>query len=167
MWANPKNWLIIILLVIAVVVGGMYLWQRNTVVKQAGQIDALTISNKELSAQVTTYRKNIADMKRAQAAQQQIANDTNALMNYVNQMKETKCIGGEDEENISVITRFFNAHGVLSGDSGDSADGKSVSETNPPGAGITGWSTKQIIKNYLVLIDYILKVEEEVKCYER
>lgn len=164
MWyLNPKNILLMVLAVLVIVVGGLYLWQRNTVVKQAGQIDALTITNKELSGQVVIYKKNIADMKKTQKEQQRIADETASLMAYVSQMKESKCLGVKDEKTLSDITFYFNSRGLLTA-SDNSADRKGMSEASS--ADITGWTIKQMTENQLILVDYILKLEKTVNCYE-
>ena len=164
MWyLNPKNLALIVLLIVSVVVGGLYLWQRNTVVKQKSEISLLKVSNESLQGQIEEYKKNILAMKKAQKEQQQIANDTARLLVGVNKMLESKCIGGKDEKGISDITYYFNSNGVLSAGSTE-ADGKAVPKADP--SRISGWTTKQLVENYLVMIDYALKLERSISCYE-
>lgn len=167
MWyLNPKNILLAALLALVVVIGGLYLWQRNTVVRQAGEITNLTVANTGLTTQVGTYKKNIADMKRTQKEQQQIANDSAALMSYVSQMKESKCLGVKDEETISDITFYYNSGGLLTARGDNPASGKSVPETDTASAYKPDWSVKQLVENYLILTDYVLQLERTVNCYE-
>ena len=161
---NPKNLLLTALAVLVIVIGGLYLWQRNTVVKQAGQIDALTITNTDLAAQVADYKTNIVAAKKAQKEQQKITNDAAALMAAVNKIKETKCLEAKNEKTISGITYFFNSRGLLDAGSAK-AGGEVLSGSNAPGA--DGWTIKQIVENYLVIIDYVLKLEKTLECYER
>lgn len=130
-YLNPKNILLIALAVISVVASFMYVWQRNTVVKQKGEIKALTITNADLNAQIEDYKSAIVKIKKAQKEQQKIANDTASLKLEINRMKEKKCLEAQDEKIISDVTHFFNSHGVLMpGDSKTS--GKVLPTTNPP-----------------------------------
>jgi len=164
MWyLNPKNLALIALLVVSVMASGLYLWQRNTVIKQKSEIGLLKVSNESLQGQIEDYKKNILAMKKAQKEQQQIANDTAQLLSDVNKMVESKCIGGKDEKSISDITYYFNSNGKLSSGSTE-ANGKAVSKADP--SHISGWTTKQLVENYLVMIDYVLKLERSISCYE-
>jgi hypothetical protein len=152
-----------VLAVLVIVIGGLYLWQRNTVVKQVGQINALTVTNADLTAQIVDYKETIVKSKKTQAQHQKITNDAATLMVSVNKIKATKCIGENDEKTISDITYFFNSRGLLNAGS-PKANGQvlPVSGTSD----ISGWTVKQVIENYLVLIDYTLKLEKTVVCYE-
>lgn len=165
MWyLNPKNILLMVLTVVVVVVGFLYLWQRNTVVKQAGQIDALTITNAGLNAQITEYQTTIANAKKTQAQQQKITNDAASLMASVNKIKETKCIRSEDEKIISNIVYFFNSRGLLK-TGNPKSDGEVLPVTDT--TDVTGWTIKQVIANQLILTDYVLQLEKTRDCYEQ
>jgi len=164
MWyLSIKNWLIIILFVIGVAVSGLYLWQRITVVNQKNTIGDLQVLNASLEGQITDYKANLEAIKKTQKEQQKITNDAATLMSAVNKLKETKCIGGKDEKIISDITYFFNSRGLLNASSSKSS-GEVLPITST--TDISGWTIKQIIENYLVLIDYTLKIEKTVYCYE-
>lgn len=165
MWyLNPKNILLMVLAGVVIIVGGLYLWQRSTVVKQAGQIDALTITNTDLNGQIGDYKSTIAAAKKTQTQQQKITNDAASIMTSVNKIKATKCIGEKDEKTISGITYFFNSRGLL--DAGDpKADGQVLPVTNS--TDVSGWTIKQIVENYLIVIDYTLKLEKTLDCYEK
>lgn len=165
MWyLNLKNWLIIILLVIGIIASGLFLWQRITVVNQKNTIGDLQILNANLEAQIADYKTNLAAMKKAQKAQQKITADAATLMSSVNKIKDTKCIGEKDEKTISDITYFFNSRGMLN--AGSAKSGGEILPA-PDAPGVSGWTIKQIIQNYLILIDYILKYEKNMEtCYE-
>lgn len=165
MWyLNLKNWLIIVLLIIGIVASGLYLWQRITVVNQKNTIGDLQMLNANLEGQIKDYKANIVTMKKVQKEQQKIANDAAMFMAIVNKFKDTKCIGEQDEKTISGITYFFNSRGLLDASSAKTS-GEVLPATDP--SGVTGWTVKQIVQNYLVLIDYVLKYEKNVEaCYE-
>ncbi len=164
MWyLNPKNIILMILAVVVIIVSGLYLWQRNTVVKQAGQINALTVTNVDLTGQISDYKSTILAAKKAQKEQQKITNDAASIMISVNKIKATKCIGEKDEKTISDITYFFNSRGLL--DAGSTkADGEVLPVSNS--TDVSGWTIKQITENYLIVIDYVLKLEKTIECYE-
>jgi hypothetical protein len=165
MWyLNLKNWLIIILLVIGIVASGLFLWQRITVVNQKNTIGDLQVLNADLEAQIKDYKANLAVLKKIQKEQQKITNDAATLMAAVSKIKETKCIGEKDEKTISDITYFFNSRGLLDA-GGTKTSGEVLPAADP--SGVTGWTVKQIVQNYLILIDYVLKYERNVEtCYE-
>jgi hypothetical protein len=165
-YLSPKNWLIIILLAASIIIGGMYLWQRVTVIKQKGEINMLTEAKKDLEGQVADYKKNVAAMKNLQKEQQKVADDAAKLMREVNKMKATKCLEAKDEKTISDVTNFFNSRGVRN--TGDpKTDRKVLPQASAADADRPGWTTKQIIENYLQIIDYALKLENSMKCYEQ
>lgn len=161
---NPKNMILTVLAALVVVIGGLYLWQRNTVVQQAGQIDSLKVANAGLTSQVANYKAGIIAAKKAQAEQQKVA-DNMAKLLLEAQAIETNCIlGGNDEKTISNITYFFNSHGLLS--AGDSASGgKVLSQTGEASIDRPRWTVRQIVQNYGVVIDYVMRLEKTVECY--
>lgn len=164
MWyLNIKNWLIIILLVIGIVVSGLYLWQRITVVNQKNTIGDLQVLTTDLQNQIIDYKANIADIKKLQQEQQQIANNTGTIQAQVNKINPSKCIGGNDEKVISDITFYFNSNGLLTARSAE-ASREVLPTTNK--TRISGWTVKQLTENYLILVDYVLKLEKVINCYE-
>lgn len=166
MWyLNPKNWLIIVCVVIGIVSSGLYLWQRNTVVKQSAEIKALVNQNDELLNQVKSYKKNIAAMKKTQQEQQAIADETAQLLAEAQQITTNCLIGGNDEEKLSDFTYFFN-HGMLREDSGSTTGGKVLPEAGAPGVERPRWTVKALAENYITLIGYALSLEKTVNCYE-
>jgi hypothetical protein len=171
MWyLSPKNWLIAGLLMMGIVVGGLYLWQKVevkslqiTIAKQDGEISSLNVVKVGLEGQVKDYQTNIANMKKLQSQHQKVEDDSIVLLEEINTMLDTKCIGGKDEETISDITFFFNSRGLLSAGS-TKADGEVLPETDK--TNFSGWSTRQLVENYLILVEYALKLEGTVACYE-
>lgn len=134
MWyLNPKNILLIVLAIASIVISFLYLWQRNTVVKQSGQIEALTKTNADLNAQIEDYKTVIVKIKKSQEEQQKIANNTASLMSKINKMNENKCLEVQDEKIISDVTHYFNTHGVLV-PSDSKTSGKVLPPTNSPAA---------------------------------
>ena len=160
-----QKYIIYILVALLVVVGGLYLWQRITVVQQASQIDALQAENAGLTGQVADYKAGIAAAKKAQAAQQRVA-DNMAILLLEAQAIENNCIiGGKDETTISDITYFFNSHGLLS--AGDPRpSGEVLSETDEADINRPRWTVRQVVENYGIIIEYVLKLERTVECYE-
>jgi cysteine synthase len=160
------KYVVIVFAVIAVICAGLFLWERNTVVKQAGQISALKVAETDLTNQVTAAKLDVINMKLTQQAQQQITDNEVGLSSQVSTMKETKCLEVTDEKTIADITDFFNNRGLLVGHS----SGKTSTEVLPVSgkANTTkpSWTVKQITENYLTLIDYVLKLEKTVNCYE-
>lgn len=164
MWyLNIKNWLIIILLVIGIVASGLYLWQRITVVNQKNEIGDLKVLSADLQNQIVDYKTNIANIKKLQQEQQQIANNSGTIQTQINKINPSKCIGESDEKTISSVTYFFNSSGLLSAISSE-ASREVLSTPDPTHLG--GWTVKQIVENYLTLADYAMKLEKVVSCYE-
>jgi uncharacterized membrane protein affecting hemolysin expression len=131
MWyLNPKNIILMALAALVIVIGGLYLWQRNTVIKQKGEINALTVANAGLMSQVGEYKMQIVKLKKAQAAQQVIANNTAALISQIGMLKTNCILEKEDEKVINGITNYFNNSGVLPKAGDTSADRKVLPETN-------------------------------------
>ena len=173
-----KNYLIYALITAFVIVGGLYLWQRSTVIKQKAEINALTVTKAELEGQVADAKANIAAAKKSQKEQQKIANDAATLLAKVGNINPTKCLEAKDEKTISDITYFFNSRGLLTVDSNTKTGGevlptagKTDTDGSAPLEAFTskagpGWTTRQIVENYLRVIDYSLKLEKTVSCYE-
>ena len=164
MWyLSIKNWLIIISVVLAIAFSGLFLWQRTTIAKQNDKIGDLQVLTADLQGQIVDYKANIVALKKLQQQQQQVQNDTTVLLTEVNRMLETKCIGANDEKTFSDVTYFFNSRGLLTARSTE-ASGEVLPK--PSSTNIGGWTTKQVAENYLILIDYTLKLERTVSCYD-
>jgi len=157
-----------------VIIGGLYLWQRGaikekeiTITKQAGDILALQVAKKDLEGQVTDYKANIATMKKTQVQQQQITTDTAGLMIQAAKIETKVLLEAEDEKIISDATYYFN-HGMLrtTGSSDSKTSGEVLPASDASGSDRPHWTIRQIIENYLIVIDYILKLEKTVQCYE-
>jgi len=171
---NPKNLIIIVLALLIAAISGLYLWQRGaikekeiTITKQAGDILALQVAKKDLEGQVTDYKANIATMKKTQVQQQQITTDTAGLMIQAAKIETNVLLEAEDEKIISDATYYFN-HGVLrtTGSSDSKTSGEVLPAANAAGTDRPHWTIRQIIENYLIVIDYVLKLEKTVQCYE-
>jgi hypothetical protein len=185
-----QKYLIYVLVAALVIIGGLYLWQRITVVKQKAEINTLTVTKAELEGQIADAKANVAAAKKSQKEQQKIANDAAILLAKVGNINPTKCLEAKDEKTISDITYFFNSRGLLIADSDPKAGGevlpaagKADADRPDPLAPIRngglltgleasaskagpGWTTRQIVENYLTVIDYTLKLEKTVSCYE-
>lgn len=170
---NPKNLAIIILAAAIAAVSGLYLWQRGTlkdkeitITRQTADITALNKTNADLQGQVSDYKKAIAVARKTQQEQQQIANNTVELQTQIVEVK-TKCtVEAQDEKTLSDITYFFNSRGLRSPSDSNTKTGREIlPEASSAGAG-RSWTIKQLVTNYLVIIDYALQLERTVDCYE-
>jgi hypothetical protein len=180
MWTwllNPKNLLLVALAALFIVIGGLYLWekgevanQKTTIAKQAASILDLQKTNADLQGQVADYKANIVAMQRAQLKQQQIANNTAQLSAKVETIKTECVIGGDDEKTIDDVTNDFNNGGVFApANSGTETGAKVLSASVAPNAGSPAkqrYTVKQIVENYLAVINYTLQLEETIKCYQ-
>ena len=172
---NPKNLLLIALLLLAVAGGSLFLWEKAevekgkvTIATQAGQITDLQKTNADIQGQVADYKANLVAIRKAQAEQQAIANIT-ASLQAKTQTITSKCEVNEDDQKvIDSITSDFNNAGMLApADSGSKAGAESVSKTDTPGSGNSQrYTLKIIIENYLNLINYTLQLERTNACYE-
>ena len=161
------KYVVIVFAVIAVICAGLFLWERNTVVKQAGQISALQVENTGLIGQVQAAQKNVEAQKKLTAQYQKVANDASALMTEVNNIKGSLKLGGGDAKTICDITDYFNNSGVLQpvSSSGAKAGGQvlpAASKTSSCGA---GWTVEMIVANYLKVITYAIGWEKTGACY--
>ena len=177
MW-NPKNWVLAALAVLVVVSSGMYLWQRVTlknqeivITKQKNEISIAAAKNIELQAQIGDYKKNIEAAKKTQREQQNIQTTTSIIFEEIERIKTVVTLEETDEKIISDATYFFYSGGMRRQSGDDPADSKTGGEvlpqTSSPSVDRPHWTIKQIISNYLEVIDYALKLERTVECYEQ
>ena len=144
--------------------------QQTTIAKNEATILDLKKTNADLQGQVADYKKNIAAMKKAQREQQIIADNTATLLAQAQQITANCLIGGKDEKTIDGISLYFNNGGVLNGTGDSKTNGKVLPASGAPDPGNPvkqRYSVKQIIENYLTVIDYTLKLEKTVNCYEK
>jgi len=180
-YLNPKNLLLIAFALLFIVCGGLFLWERaevnaknTTIAKQAADIVAKDKSIADLNGQIADYQANLAAIKKAQAEQQVIANNTATLLAKANKITANCVIGGDDENTIDSITNDFNnAGGVLlpvqTAGGGAETGATGVSKAGAPNTGNPvkqRYTVKQIVQNYLTLIDYTLQLEKTEACYE-
>jgi uncharacterized protein YxeA len=123
---TPKNIIIAALTVLLIIVGGLFLWQRNTVTKQTGQIKQLQVTNDSLASQIVEYKANLEAIKYAQGQQQIINNHTETIREQIKYIQTDCKIGEQDAKTINNITDYFN-HGVR----GTNGDTKADSEVLP------------------------------------
>jgi cell division protein FtsB len=172
-----EKYLIYILLAIIAalaILGGIQyvrvLHDKTTIAKQAASILDLQKTNTDLNGQVADYKANIVAMQKTQAAQQKIANNTATLSAQAQTITANCILGVDDEKKIDNISAYFNAGGVLDSIAGNpKADEKVLPKTGKADAGHPvrqRYSVKQIVENYLTVIDYTLQLEDTVKCYE-
>jgi hypothetical protein len=162
------KYVIIGLTVIAAICAGLFLWERNTVVKQAGQISALQVENTGLLGQLQAAQKNIEAQKKLVVQYQKAANDAAALMAEVNNIKGTLTLGDGDAKTICSVTDYFNNAGVLQPVPSGSAEasGQILPTANKANSCGTGWTVEMIVANYLKVISYALQLEKMGACYE-
>ena len=168
MWyLKPTNWLLIALIAALAYFGAGYLIQRTTIAKQQGVITSQAVQIAGLQGQVADYKKNIAAAKKAQQAQQKIADNTARLLAEARKISAACTLGGEDEKILSAYTYYFNSGGMRRQANGDRAvRGEVLPETGAANAGGSGWTLKNLAENYLFVIDYALQLEKTVDCYE-
>ena len=164
-YLKPTNWLLIALGAVAAYFGTFYLIQRATIARQEGVITSQSAKIAGLQGQVADYKKNIAAAKKAQQAQQQIADDTARLLAEAKKISAACTLGGEDEKILSAYTYYFNSGGLRAA-TGDPAGGEVLPETGASHAAGSGWTLKNLAENYLLVIDYVLRLERTVQCYE-
>jgi hypothetical protein len=162
-----SKYIIMVLIVLFAAALCLYLWERNMVVKQAGQISALQVENAGLIGQVQAAQANIAAIKKLNAAQQKVANDAAKLLAEIANSKSKIIVGGSDAKIFCDIADYFNAGGVLQPvSSGSSKAGRQVL----PGAGASGncgavWTIEQIEQMALALAKYSISWEQVGACY--
>jgi hypothetical protein len=118
-----KNYVMIGMIAVIVILGGLYLWQRITVVKQKGEITKLSTENISLKEQAKTNAKNIADANALTAKYQKLQNETSKIKAEIFKLTQgRKCLEADDEKVFTYITRFFNDEWVRSDDSSDPSE---------------------------------------------
>ncbi len=178
-YLNPKNIALIVLALPVAAVGGLYLWQRSTlkekeivITRQSADILALNKERQDLQGQIEDYKTNLVAAKKAQAAQQRIQATTAGLKTEIIEIKTEVILEASDEKILSDITYYFNSRGLRrdagqTGNNGAETVAKILPQTGAPGPDRSHrWTVKQIVANYLDLIDYTLKLERTVECYE-
>lgn len=165
-YLNPKTLALIVLAAAVIYFGSAYLIQRTTIAKQAADIQTKDKSIADLNGQVKDYKANIAAAKKAHAAQQQIADETARLLAEANKITAACTLGGDDEKTLSVYTYYFNSGGLRVAGSDSKAGPKVLPAAGPARAGGSGWTLRQLAENYLIVIDYTLKMEKTIGCYE-
>ena len=123
MFSSIKNYIIIGMLVIIVALGGLYLWQRITVVKQKGEITQLSTENTSLKEQAEINAKNIANAKELAAKYQKLQNEKSKIKAEIAKLEQgRKCLEADDEKVFTYITRYFNDEWVRADDGGNPAE---------------------------------------------
>ena len=119
LFAKIKNYIMIGMLVVIVLLGGLYLWQRITVVQQKGKITELSTENKGLKKQAEINAQNIANANALTAKYQKLQNETSKIKAELVKLEQgRKCLEADDEKVFTYITRYFNDEWVRSDDSG-------------------------------------------------
>ena len=117
LFANFKNYIMIGMLAVVVLLGGLYLWQRVTVVKQKASIEKLQGEKEALLAETEAQKKNVDRAKALTKNYQKLENEKESLRAKISKMEQnTKCIGEYDEKIFTDITLYFNSFGVRSAD---------------------------------------------------
>ncbi|MEN6375342.1 MAG: hypothetical protein ABFD75_11270 [Smithella sp.] len=173
----PKSIALYVLSALMVAFAALCLWQRgtlkekdNTITRQTASIEALEKEKKGLQGQVSDYKANLAAAKTVQLQHQQVQTTTAQLKEEMQQFKTVTILEESDEKILSDYTYYFNSHGLRRTEAGSShskANGKILSGSGAPDADRPRWTVRQIVSNYLELIDYILKLEDTVECYEQ
>lgn len=163
-----RNLAIIVLAGAVAVFGALYLWQRGTLKEREAQVTRLTAANIEMQGQIDDYKKGIKNMKKAQAAQQKVADGVAGLVADAEKIKNSATIGAEDEKIISDLVRYFNSGGMRAAGSDSAKTGGVVlSEGNKDDAAHAGWEVKRVAADIIApLVEYSLQLEKTVQCYE-
>lgn len=169
---NPKNILILILAALILALGFLFLWQRIsikekeiTITEQKADIKGLKESVADLQGQVADYKKQIEKQKAVAVSHQAIENETAKLRAEIQEIKSQCALGANDEKIIDDVTDYFNSGVFKAGNS--KADRKVLSTSGKANASNPRWSVRQIVDNYIVVIDYALKLEKTIDCYEK
>jgi len=120
MFSGIKNYIIIGCVALCVVLSGLYLWQRVTVVKQKAEIAKISTENTSLKTQMEINKKNVEDAKALTAKYQKLQNETSKIKNELVKLEQgRKCLEADDEKVFTYITRYFNDEWMRTDDSGD------------------------------------------------
>jgi hypothetical protein len=112
---NPKNLIIVILLIIALVASGAVLWQRASLASKEAKIATLAkdieiyrSNEKEMQKRFLEYADQIIKMKKVIADHQTITNATAKEVVKIKYVKSDCKIGGDDAKiiNSSIVTYF-------------------------------------------------------------
>lgn len=123
LFGKLKNYIIIGMLVVIVLLGVLYLWQRVIVVKQKGKITELSTENTGLKKQAEINAQNIANANALTAKYQKLQNETSKIKAEIFKLTQgRKCLEADDEKVFTYITRFFNDEWVRSDDSSDPSE---------------------------------------------
>jgi len=174
-YLNPKNIALIVMALLVASMGGLYLWQRSTLKAQeiiaAKMAATILAQDKELAdarGQIADYQVAIKSAQKTQAEQHYIGSTTEVLRTEIRTIKAEFTLEASDEKILSDVTDYFNARGLRRDDAGD-RDPETGAEVLPgagtPDPGRPHWTVRQIVENYLTLIDYTLKLERTVECY--
>jgi cell division protein FtsB len=141
------------------------LHKQNTIVSQKADIETLNVTVKDLNGQVSEYKAQVVKQKEVAVQQQAVENETARLREQINKIKSQCVLGVEDEKIIDDVTTYFN-NGVQSR-SGDSKTGGQVLPAASKADSVNPrWTIRQIVDNYIIVIDYSLKMEKTLNCYE-
>lgn len=123
MFSKIKSYIMIGMLVVIVLLGGLYLWQRITVVKQKGEITQLSTENTALKESAKINAQNIANAKELTAKYQLLSIETGKIRKEIMELTQgKKCMEADDEKVFTGITRYFNDERVRSDDSSNPTD---------------------------------------------
>lgn len=155
---------IAVLFVIAGIQYVRFLKADSKVSEQKKEIASLNDKILTQNAIIESYKKTIVEAKEVQKKLQKQTDETAHQWAKLNELK-TKCIlEASDEKIISDFTYYFNSGGVRRE---SNPDGEILPEAGSPDTDRPRWTLKQLAENYLNLIDYTLKLETTVECYEK
>lgn len=167
-----QKYIIYILLAVIVglsIFGGIQyvrvLHKQNTIISQKADIETLNVTVKDLTSQVSDYKVQVIKQKNVAIQQQKVENETAELRKQINKIKSQCVLGVEDEKIIDDVTTYFNS-GMLSRNSNSEASGQVLSTTSEASSSNPRWTIRQIVDNYIIVIDYSLKMEKTLNCYE-
>ncbi|MEN6567814.1 MAG: hypothetical protein ABFC57_16145 [Veillonellales bacterium] len=169
---NPKNLAIALLGVLVLICGFLYLWQRvslkakeTTIATQKASIEALSVMVKDLTGQVSEYKAQVVKQKAVAVQQQAVENETAKLREQINKIKSQCVLGVEDEKIVDDVTTYFN-NGVRSRSSDPKIGRQVLPAASKADTFNPRWTIRQIVDNYIIVIDYSLKMEKTLNCYE-
>jgi hypothetical protein len=160
-----EKYIIYVLAIALVVIGGLYLWQRVEVVKQKGQITVLSEEKIALQTQVSEAQKNVLAAKKAVEEQQKIVSDMESVYAEA-QNSDSKCIiGAQDEKTISDMFYYFN-FGVLPSADSAKSNSKNLSVSGKTSGARPHWNIQQVIQGCASIIEQYSEIQKTVACYE-
>jgi preprotein translocase subunit SecF len=100
---NPKNAALAILLAFFIILSGVFLWQRTSLVAATAKTEKLQTENAEQKAQIVEFQRDIEQIKLHNNRIQAIAHEANIMQNRIDQE------GDKPNEALSIFNDLVNS----------------------------------------------------------